>query len=211
MNSQAAQGRSRRADHQRGRHHDRARREITPAGRGPSHSTRQKAQRPTKPIRHITAIQHAVVRRLRPVIRAEVRQALERSAAADALPLEAALRQLDTEFELHRLSHCPGDAAVSRPTTRRVVVVRTGSEVGVDESGCSPTRARPRCACRSSRIRPAAGTPATPAIAAKEGSRCGGSQLRTVEGVEMRTFGARQQQVPHHLWQGTCSCVLARA
>ena len=30
-------------------------------------------------------------------------------------------------------------------------VVRTGSEVGVDEGGCSPTRARVRCACRSSR------------------------------------------------------------
>jgi hypothetical protein len=29
---------------------------------------------------------------------------------------------LDTDFELHRLSHDPDDAAVSRPTTRRVVV-----------------------------------------------------------------------------------------
>lgn len=51
-------------------------------------------------------------------------QALDRSAAADALPLKAALLHLDTDFELHRPSHGPGDAAVSRPTTRRVVVVR---------------------------------------------------------------------------------------
>jgi hypothetical protein len=50
-------------------------------------------------------------------------QALDRSAAADALPLEAALLHLDTDFELHRLSHGPGDAAVARPTTRRVLVV----------------------------------------------------------------------------------------
>ena len=68
-------------------------------------------------------------------------------------------------------------------------VVRTGIEVGVDEGGCSPTRARARCACRSSWIWPAVSTPATPAIAAKEGSRCGRSQRRTVEGVEMRPFG----------------------
>ena len=32
-------------------------------------------------------------------------QALDRSAAADALPLEAVLLHLDTHFELHRLSH----------------------------------------------------------------------------------------------------------
>jgi hypothetical protein len=70
-----------------------------------------------------------------------------------------------------------------------LVLVRTGSEVGLDEGGCSPTRARARCACRSSRIESAASTPATLAIAAKEGSRCGRSQRRTVEGVETRTFG----------------------
>jgi hypothetical protein len=40
------------------------------------------------------------------------------------LPLEAALLHLDNDFELHRLSHDPGDAAISRPTTRRVVVVQ---------------------------------------------------------------------------------------
>ena len=34
-------------------------------------------------------------------------QAPDHSAAADALPLEAALLQLDTDFELHRLSHGP--------------------------------------------------------------------------------------------------------
>ena len=37
-----------------------------------------------------------------------------------------------------------------RPGASRLV--RTGSEVGVDEGGCSPTRARARCACRPSRI-----------------------------------------------------------
>jgi hypothetical protein len=47
-------------------------------------------------------------------------------------------------------------------------VVQTGSEVGADEGGCSPTRARARCACGMSRIRPAVSTPATPAIAAKQ-------------------------------------------
>ena len=56
-------------------------------------------------------------------------QALDRSAAANALPLEAALLHLDTDFELHRLSHRPGDAAVSRPTTRRVLVVHLSSLV----------------------------------------------------------------------------------
>jgi hypothetical protein len=61
-------------------------------------------------------------------------------------------------------------------------VVQTGSEVGADEGGCSPTRARARCACSSSRIRPAASTPATPAIAAKEGSRCGGHDARSSRG-----------------------------
>ena len=38
-------------------------------------------------------------------------------------------------------------------------------------------------------VRPAASTPATPAIATKEGSRCGRSRRRTIEGMEMRTFG----------------------
>ena len=37
----------------------------------------------------------------------------------------------------------------------------------------------------------AASTPATPAIAAKEGRRCGRSRRRAVEGVEMRTFGEK--------------------
>ena len=70
-------------------------------------------------------------------------QALDRSAAADALPLEAALLHLDTDFELHRLSHRPGDAAVSRPTTRRVLVVRCGREMSA--VGCwSPRQSRRR-------------------------------------------------------------------
>ena len=41
MDAGAKRGRSRRADHQRGRHHDRARREQILAGRGPDHPTRQ--------------------------------------------------------------------------------------------------------------------------------------------------------------------------
>ena len=36
---------------------------------------------------------------------------------------------------------------------RVLEVVRTSSEVGVDEGGCSPTRARDRCACRLPRIK----------------------------------------------------------
>jgi hypothetical protein len=69
------------------------------------------------------------------------------------------------------------------------LLVQTESEVGVVEGGCAPTRARARCTCRSSRIRPTASTPATPAIAANEGSRRGRSQRRSVDGMEMRTFG----------------------
>jgi hypothetical protein len=45
---------------------------------------------------------------------------------------------------------------------RVVLPVRTGREVGVDAGGCSSTRARARCAYRSSRISPAASTPANP-------------------------------------------------
>jgi hypothetical protein len=37
--------------------------------------------------------------------------------------MEAAPLHFDTDFELHRLSGGPGGAAVSRPTTRRVVAV----------------------------------------------------------------------------------------
>ncbi len=67
-----------------------------------------------------------VRRRLLPVIRTKVGKHWS-SAVALALPLEAALLHLDTDFELHRLSHGPGDAAVSRPTTRRVIVARSAS------------------------------------------------------------------------------------
>jgi hypothetical protein len=84
---------------------------------------------------------------------------------------------------------CIGTDRASATCSALLRLVRTGREVAVDEGGCSPTRARARCACRSSRIRPAASTSAAPAIAAKEGSRRGRSQRRTVEGVEMRTFG----------------------
>ena len=41
------------------------------------------------------------------------------------------------DFELHRLSHGPGDAAVSRPTTRRVVVVQTGRDSRARSGACS--------------------------------------------------------------------------
>ena len=86
-----------------------------------------------------------------------------------------------TEPELRPIepvAHARDDKQVSREASGRMLasrplVVRTGSEVGVDEGGCSPTRARARCACRSSRIRPAASKPATPAIAAKQARRCG--------------------------------------
>jgi carbonic anhydrase len=63
-------------------------------------------------------------------------QALNRSAAADALPLETALLHLDTDCKLHRLSHGPDGAAVSRPTTRRVIVVQRYNEQ-TDELGVS--------------------------------------------------------------------------
>ena len=72
------------------------------------------------------------------------------------------------------------------------LVVRTGSGVGVDEGGCSPTRATARARLQVVAVRPAASTPATPAIAAKEGSRRSRSQCRTVEGIEMRTSGDMQ-------------------
>jgi hypothetical protein len=39
-----------------------------------------------------------------------------------------------------------------------LLLVRTGSQVGADEGGCSPTRARARCVCRSSWMRPPAST-----------------------------------------------------
>jgi hypothetical protein len=83
----------------------------------------------------------------------------------------------------------PGEAGGRKGSTARSSnSVRIGSEVGVD-GGYSPTRARARCGCRSSRIRPAASTPAPLAIGAKEGSRCSRSRRRTVEGMEMRTCG----------------------
>ena len=55
-------------------------------------------------------------------------QALDASTATDALSLEAVLLHLDTDVELHRLSHGPGDAVVSPQTTRRLVVVLRRSE-----------------------------------------------------------------------------------
>lgn len=74
---------------------------------------------------------------------------------------------------------------IQRPWIGRAAlreIVQTSREVGVDEGGCSATRATARCACTSPRIRPRASTLATPATAAKERSRRGRSQRWTVEG-----------------------------
>ena len=49
-----------------------------------------------------------------------------------------------------------------------MVLVHSGSEVGVNAGGCSATRVAARCACRSRRIGPPASTSATPATAAKQ-------------------------------------------
>ena len=68
-----------------------------------------------------------------------------------------------------RCRNCGRTEVCSSPARRLLRFVQTGSEVGVDEGGCSPTRARARGACRLSLTRPAASTPATPAIAAKQG------------------------------------------
>ncbi len=93
-----------------------------------------------------------VPRRLLAVIRAKVGKHWIAPAAADALPPEAALLHLDTDFELHRLSHRPGDAAVSRPTTRRVLVVRLATDSSTGASARSVTRAAARSACSSATV-----------------------------------------------------------
>jgi hypothetical protein len=72
-----------------------------------------------------------VTRRLLPVIRGKVGKR-DRSRAADALPLDAALLNRDTDFEQHRLSDGPGEADVSRPITRREGLVQTSDVVGAD-------------------------------------------------------------------------------
>jgi hypothetical protein len=140
--------------------------------------------------------------------RAYVEPVDRRTSARFCVSSQARARACTTAFVNDRQSRC--DTARSLPTagpargaevphrasTSVVEIVRTRSEVDVDEGGCSPTRARARCACRPSRIRPAASTPATPAIAPKEGSRCGRSLRRTVDGVEMRTFGDEQVACP---------------
>jgi hypothetical protein len=70
-------------------------------------------------------------------------------------------RLLLAQAERHHGDCAPGSV---------VEIVRTGSEFGVEEGGCSPTRAGAGRACKVWRIRPAASTPATLAIAAKEAS-----------------------------------------
>ncbi len=67
-------------------------------------------------------------------------QALDRSAAAEALPLEPAALPLETDFELRRLSHGPGDATISRPTTRRVVVVHCRHHMSRLAGSCFPSQ-----------------------------------------------------------------------
>ena len=120
---------------------------------------------------------------------ADSEQAQSRVAWAPAVPRD----RCDLDYTVVAL---PGVAVISSlPADALLPIVRTSSEVGVDEGGCSPTRARARCACRSSRIRPAASAPATPAIAATEGRRRGRSQRRTVEGVEMRALATSRCHV----------------
>ena len=48
------------------------------------------------------------------------------------------------------------------PQRQVLLLVRSGSEAGVDAGGCSATRAVARCACRSRRIGPPASTSTTP-------------------------------------------------
>ena len=68
-------------------------------------------------------------------------------------------RRMARSVSGHRASEL-SEASSSLATVARdaLVLVRTGSEVGVDEGGCSPTRATAGRGCRSSRIRPAAST-----------------------------------------------------
>jgi len=66
---------------------------------------------------------------------------------------------------------------------------RTGSGVGVDKDGCSPTQVRARCTCRSSWIRAAASTPASFAIAANQDT-----------GVAITTADRRGRE-DAHLWR----------
>ena len=68
-----------------------------------------------------------VPRRLIPVILAIVGKLWMPRPRMMLCLLEAVLLQRDTDFELHPLSHGPGDAVVSHQTTRRVVVVRSAS------------------------------------------------------------------------------------
>ena len=83
-----------------------------------------------------------------------------------------------------------GSRVVSRITIERFRLSSKPAAVAHRRRWLLRQRERQRgCACKPPRIGPAASTSATPAIAAKEGSRCGRSRRRAVEGVEMRTFG----------------------
>jgi hypothetical protein len=81
------------------------------------------------------------------------------------------------------------------------LLVRTTSEVGVEEGGCSAPRATARCACRSPRIRPAASTPAAPATAAKQVR----GPVAHDAGVAGEATGCASgdEQVPRHRRAGT--------
>ena len=113
-----------------------------------------------------------------------------RSSRRTKWPLVRESRSRAQSRPRHRARQsCVGRCGRRRDARTLLRFARTSSDVGVDDGGCSATRATARCACTSPRIRPRARTSVTAATAAKEGSRCGRSQRRTVEGVEMRTFG----------------------
>jgi len=74
-------------------------------------------------------------------------QALRRSTTtSDGVSRPAVGRQAARRVRCRNLGRTKVCSSPSRPLLR---FVRTGSGVGVDEGGCSPTRARARCACRS--------------------------------------------------------------
>ena len=80
--------------------------------------------------------------------------------------------------------------------------VRTDSEVAVDGGWLLRHASGGLVRLQVTADRPAASISVAPAIAAKEGSRRGRSQRRTVEGVQMRSFG--EKHVAHAERANTC-------
>jgi hypothetical protein len=74
-------------------------------------------------------------------------QALDRSAPAGALPREAVLLQVDTDFEQHRLPHRRADATVSRAAGRQSPsskpVVRAGASIDAGSLRHAQVHVRP--------------------------------------------------------------------